>query len=157
MKTTAKTFGLALITSATLVLLWLKLAPFSSSSAPPTLFSPTPSPAAVNETKENSGGNVTVTVTPTELRVGKNPQFEVVFETHSVELDFDISQVTGLTDAAGNSYGLPSWDGTPPGGHHRRGNLVFEKPLAAVAGTVTLIFANLAGVRVRSFAWEIKP
>ncbi|PIN71876.1 hypothetical protein COV22_04660 [Candidatus Woesearchaeota archaeon CG10_big_fil_rev_8_21_14_0_10_47_5] len=42
--------------------------------------------------QENEGGEVAVIVTPQILEVGKQPKFQIVFDTHSVNLDFDVGQ-----------------------------------------------------------------
>src|SRR3989344_8292755 len=52
--------------------------------------------------QENEGGNVTVIVKPINFKIGEKPELEVIFETHSVDLDFDVSQVSNLSDDKGN-------------------------------------------------------
>lgn len=117
---------------------------------------PTPSVGgSAYETKERSEGNVTVTVTPRTLALSKAPQFDVSFETHSVELDFDVSNLAVLTDQTSTSFGTATWDGSPPGGHHRKGVLTFSQPLSKTTQTVSLTFANVAGIKTRTFTWEV--
>ena len=49
-------------------------------------------------TQENEGGNVKITVTPKVLEIRKNPVFEIEFETHSVDLSFNVSKQSVLVD-----------------------------------------------------------
>lgn len=104
--------------------------------------------------QENEGGNVTVIITPKNLKVGDNPEFEVKFETHSVELNFDVSQVSKLYDDKGNILTMPSWEGNPPGGHHRKGILTFSSPLGEIE-YVELTMLNIAGIKERKFKWRL--
>ncbi len=114
-----------------------------------------PSPTAVTfATQENSGGDVDVTVTPKTLVLGQRPRFKLEFNTHSVELDFDISQVTTLTDENGDTYTPPIWDGSPPGGHHREGILTFGQNLKEIK-SVTLSLSNISYVAKREFTWQL--
>ncbi|HLD24888.1 MAG TPA: hypothetical protein VJB96_03120 [Patescibacteria group bacterium] len=105
------------------------------------------------QTQENEAGNVTVSVTPLFLKAGLPASFDVAFETHSVELDFDVEKVATLTDSRGSSYSA-HWDGSPPGGHHRSGTLRFTPDLIAPT-TITLTFTNIAGTP-RTFTWEVQ-
>ena len=103
------------------------------------------------ETKQNEGGNVTVSVTPLRLKDGFPASFDVAFETHSVDLTFDVEQIATLADETGTTY-TPVWDGSPPGGHHRSGTLRFTPDLTDPA-TVMLTFSDIAGVPSRTFTW----
>ena len=106
------------------------------------------------ETKENEGGNVTVSITPLFLKPGLPASFDVAFETHSVDLPFDVVNIATLTDNTGALY-TPLWDGSPPGGHHRKGTLRFIPDLST-ATTLTLTFWDIAGIPTRTFSWEVK-
>lgn len=109
--------------------------------------------ANIFETKENSGGNVTVSVTPMTLKPGFPASLDIAFETHSVDLAFDVEKIAVMTDAAGKTY-IPHWQGSPPGGHHRKGTLVFT-PDIPKSTTVTLVFRNIAGIPSRTFTWTL--
>ena len=102
--------------------------------------------------QENSGGEVDIKVTPLVLKAGEKPQFKLEFNTHSVELDFDIVSVAILTDDLGNTYKPATWDGSTPGGHHREGTLAFAGNLKA-AKTLTLTLLEIGGVAKREFTW----
>ena len=109
------------------------------------------------ETREHTGGNITVAVTPINLSIGTSPSFNITFETHSVNLDYDVVTIATLSDNTGQTYGASTWSGSPPGGHHRNGTLSFSLPLSADARTVTLTLSGIADVPVRTFSWEVKP
>lgn len=116
---------------------------------------PATTPAAAGlATKEQSGGNVTVIVTPGALAAGKPAVFQLVFDTHSVDLDFDVAAAAELRDEKGAAYGTPLWNGDPPGGHHRKGVLTFPTPLQQTA-TLSLILNDIAGVTERTFVWKL--
>lgn len=111
-------------------------------------------PSSAFDTKENTGGNVTVIVTPQELGTGKPAVFQIVFDTHSVNLDSDVAQASALRDDQGNTYGTPAWKGDPPGGHHRKGTLSFPTPLKQIPA-ISLILKDIAGVQERTFVWKL--
>ena len=105
-------------------------------------------------TQENEGGNVKITVTPKTLAVGKKPSFDVVFETHSVDLTFDVAQISSLVDDKGNIYSNPNWNGSGPGGHHREGVLIFNTVLSETK-FIELIIKNVASVAERKFRLQL--
>lgn len=142
---------LALIASITIILLWIIAAPRPNAKQPETTPT-TQSPYSIQQRAEN---NVTVGVTPLSLTPRSKPTFQVEFETHSVELDFDVAKIAILADDQETSYGVPTWEGSPPGGHHRNGTLTFSQPLSNTATSLTLAFANIATVPVRTFSWQI--
>ncbi len=109
----------------------------------------------VYESQENEGGSVTVTVTPLSLKPGLPASFDVAFETHSVDLLFDIEKVAALTDDLGTTY-TPHWEGSPPGGHHRSGTLRFTPDIQEPT-TLTLTFTDIAGIPSRTFSWNVLP
>ena len=101
-----------------------------------------------------TGGEVDVTVTPEVLIAGQPPRFKLEFNTHSVELDFDIEKITRLSDDRRKDYGQPTWEGSPPGGHHREGKLSFADKLAETK-SVTLSLSGVAGISNREFIWQL--
>ncbi len=114
-----------------------------------------PVQVAAYEMKKNEGGEVTVSVTPTTLKSGFPASFEIAFETHSVDLAFDVEQIVSLEDETGIVY-TPHWDGSPPGGHHRSGILRFIPDLTR-ADTFTLTLKDIADIPTRTFTWEAAP
>ncbi len=100
------------------------------------------------------GGGVTVSVTPKDLAAdAPRWDFEVVFDTHSVNLNHDLVRSAALIDAAGGRHAPLAWDGDPPGGHHRKGVLSF-KPLGSV-DEVRLQIRDV-GMPERVFRWPLK-
>lgn len=108
-----------------------------------TIFSP--------DTKTDSQNSVTVEVKPLSLEIGQKPKFEVSFNTHSVELDFDVEKIATFVDDKNNKYGQPKWVGSPPGGHHRSGELEFDKIILKNTKEVFLTFKD-----IKRFSWKIK-
>lgn len=104
-------------------------------------------------TKQSSDqGEVSIEVTPVSLEPGKEAKFDVVFNTHSVELDYDLLKVSNLRDDKGNSLTPISWSGGS-GGHHLNGELVFPS-ISAKAISAQLIIVNISGFD-RSFVWNL--
>ena len=94
-------------------------------------------------TKTETWGEVTAAATLTEAG------FELQFNTHVTELDFEVEKIAKLTDDAGTDYGAGRWTGAPPGGHHRSGTLSFDKPIATSAQLVKLTLEGLG-----DWEWE---
>jgi hypothetical protein len=107
------------------------------------------------EPQSNNENAVTVEITPLNLPGGRPTlDFEVVFNTHSVELDFDPAAITVLRDDQGREYPAIGWDGAGPGGHHRSGTLQF-KPLESLPKFIEVVMQNVAGVPERVFHWDL--
>lgn len=105
------------------------------------------------ETKSDNQANVDIEVTPQTL--GFNNQenvFEVKFDTHSVDLDFDFTKIMVLTDNLGNQYPALKWEGGS-GGHHLTGKIVFPK-LKSGAQKIILKISGIGGVE-RNFNWDL--
>ncbi|MEK7597269.1 MAG: hypothetical protein AAB441_01335 [Patescibacteria group bacterium] len=107
-----------------------------------------------SKSQENEGGNVTVTAEPKALKMGEKPAFKIEFNTHSVDLSFNITKISSLVDDKGNVYSNPNWDGSGPGGHHREGILTFNSVLSETK-FVELIIKNVAGVAERKLKWNL--
>lgn len=155
MTITSKTITIAFVVSSLLAATSWMMANKQSALAPTPAISPTDQSVS-NESKEQSEGNVTVIVTPLKLIRGESPVFQLTFETHSVDLSFDVSAITTLMDDIGILYGVPVWNGSPPGGHHRKGTLSFSQPLAPSIQQVTITLFNIADVPKRTFTWQVK-
>lgn len=115
---------------------------------PPETSSQTPTTKA--QTK--SMGAVEVEVTPKTLARGKEAIFQFSLNTHSVDLNYDLTQIITLTDNLGKNYKALKWSGGS-GGHHLSGQLVFES-LSADVQTVT---ANIDSIdnQSTSFTWNL--
>ncbi len=111
-------------------------------------------PAGENfETQSNSEGGVTIEVTPKSIDEGT---FVIVLNTHSVELNDDLTRAAVLKDENGKEYRPMSWQGAPPGGHHREGILKFG-PLLPKPQKIKLIINGIGGIPERKFLWTILP
>lgn len=118
--------------------------------------SPSQNTASAYETKTDSQAEVNVTVTPLGLKSNSAQwKFDVGFNTHSVELNQDPSQVSVLIDDQGKQYQPVSWQGPQPGGHHLEGILIFN-PISPLPKSVTLKILGIAGVSSRDFTWTLK-
>lgn len=118
--------------------------------------------AATGEAAPQSieGGGVTVKVTPLNLgdATADTLDFEVVLDTHSVELNYDIAQLATLTDNLGNEYTPAAWTPEQSSGHHVSGKLRFADRAALLQSGVTeltLDVTNIAGVDSRPFTWTV--
>jgi hypothetical protein len=63
--------------------------------------------------------------------------------------------VSSLKDNTGRVYQATAWQGSEPGGHHRKGVLEFPK-LEDNTDSITLIIRNVANVLERTFEWSVK-
>lgn len=97
-------------------------------------------------------GAVDVTITPKTLSTGEPAVFELALNTHSVELDYDFTQIVTLTDNENNRYQAVKWSGGQ-GGHHLLGELTFGS-LSTKAKTITLNIDNIAD-QSTSFIWNL--
>lgn len=97
-------------------------------------------------------GEVIVEATPIFLEPGKEVRFKVVFDTHSVELSYDLLKAASLNDDRVNSLKPLSWSGGS-GGHHLNGELAFPS-ISGKAKFVELTIINISGFD-RKFRWNI--
>lgn len=96
--------------------------------------------------------SVTVTVTPVDISPeSKEWKFAVVMDTHSTELDQDLTKTSVLVDDQGTEYKPLRWDGAV-GGHHREGVLMFNQ-ITPIPKTVELRISGVGNV-MRSFIWK---
>lgn len=103
------------------------------------------------ETQTNDEGGVSVAVTPKNLSEGI---FEVGLNTHSVDLDIDLTKNSVIIDEKGKEYTAISWEGDGSGGHHRQGFLRFG-PVLGANKTIELKMREIGGIKERSFKWLI--
>ena len=116
-----------------------------------------PEETAVLETAVDEQGAVTVSVTPVDLEQEVSElAFEVVMNTHSVDLSMDLAELATLNTDNGRTVSATLWDAVP-GGHHVSGVLTFP---AVVEGTAVLegateLTLTITGVDApsRTFTW----
>lgn len=97
-------------------------------------------------------GAVEVEVTPVSVDPGKEVVFKLSLSTHSVELNYDYTQIATLTDEQGNVYKPIKWTGGNSG-HHLEGELSFD---VLLQNPKELTFA-LEGIDNKSetFIWKL--
>lgn len=96
----------------------------TTSSSPPASEQSTQVPASsALATKTVEAGAVTVKIDPVRVDAA-GAEFKVSFDTHSVDLDFDVSRNATLT-VAGAPWPGATWSGDGPDGHHRAGTIRF--------------------------------
>ncbi len=103
--------------------------------------------------QSSSEGSVTIKVTPISFS-GDIWKFNVVLDTHSDELDQDLTKNITLKDPVGNIYQPTAWEGSPLGGHHREGQLSFNT-ITPKPDSISLIVTNIGGIDARTFLWEV--
>ncbi len=105
-------------------------------------------------TRTNSGGGVTVKVTYLNPDSADNTRFQIALDTHSVSLDgYDFKALSLLRDEAGKPY-QPAEVQNKGSGHHRQIIIVFPK-IASETKELELVLKDIAGVKERSFRWEL--
>ena len=111
--------------------------------------------ASAYETKSNRENQVRVDVKPVQLAPGQPARFEVRMNSHSETLGEDMVAVSSVKDNAGRIYQATAWQGSEPGGHHRKGVLEFPK-LENNTESITLIIRKVAKVPQRTFEWLVE-
>lgn len=120
------------------------------------LVNPQPATAAELGARTSSAAGVTAKVTPKDI----SPQvavwqFAVVLDTHTQDLRDDLVKSAALVDGRGGRHAPLSWEGAPPGGHHREGVLRF-KGLGAQADAIELQIQRAGEQAPRVFRWKLK-
>lgn len=108
------------------------------------------------ESKIDEQVNVTITVTPVDFSPqSKQWKFNIVMDTHSIELDHDLTKSTVLVDDNGKEYKPMAWEGSEAGGHHREGVLVFNA-IQPMPKSVEIKIKDIGSIPERSFKWDLK-
>lgn len=96
-------------------------------------------------------GVVDIEVTPRLWQGNRQPAFEIALNTHSVELEYNLTEIIKLTDNLGNTYEPLEWNGGS-GGHHLRGEMTFER-VRGDPSSLTLTISGIDG-QTESFTWD---
>jgi hypothetical protein len=106
-------------------------------------------------TRTDSGGGVTIKVTFVDSKTTNDLRFQVVLDTHSVNLDsYDLKAISVLRDDAGNTYASTAVE-NKGSGHHREAIVSFAK-IAAGTKRIELVIKDVAGVKERIFRWNLE-
>jgi hypothetical protein len=115
----------------------------------------TSSAAASGATQTVGGGGVMAKVTFLNPKGADDARFQVVLDTHLVNLDtYDLKSIAVLRDDTGKIY-VPTAIENKGGGHHREAVVTFAK-LAPGAKRIELIIRDVAGVKERTFLWNLE-
>lgn len=98
------------------------------------------------QTLASNENNVEFKVTPISAN-----EFQISMDTHSVNLDFELTGISTLYDNLGNAYQPIKWEGSEPGGHHRSGTLKFPE-IKKNAKSIKLIIIDTTK---REFEWKV--
>jgi hypothetical protein len=105
--------------------------------------------------KINDENLVTFEVTPLDFSFNEPIRIEVAINTHQGDLDFEMTEITTLEDENGTLLKPMSWEGSPPGGHHRSGILTFPG-IHQKTSQIKLTIRDVYGVPKRIFEWQLK-
>lgn len=108
----------------------------------------------LSEVSSESEG-ITIVVKPIELQAGQSLRFELTMDTHEGSLNTDLPAAVSLVGIQGEKYPAVSWDGPPPGGHHRSGILTFSA-LDVLPAQLTMVIADDDWSAPREFAWDLE-
>jgi hypothetical protein len=98
---------------------------------------------------------VTITVTPASItNEAKTWDFEIVLESHTQALSDDLAGFSILIGDGKQTTPL-SWEGSPPGGHHRKGLLRY-KPISPAPQSLEMQIRRTGEPIPRSFRWRLK-
>jgi hypothetical protein len=132
------------------------IAACNTAAAQPETTRSRPNTSSLFVTQSSNERAVTVEVTPLNLpNGGSTLDFEVAFNTHSVDLSFDPATISVLRDGVGREYPAVAWEGAGSGGHHRSGVLRFKGPDDAT-DFIEVVIHEVAGVPERVFHWNLK-
>ena len=110
-------------------------------------------------TRIDEQGAVVFEVTPISLANASDVfEFDVVMNTHSIDLSMDLAALATLTTDNGVTVQAARWD-APLGGHHVEGKLIFPatkdgRSILEGANKLTLTILNV-DVPSRVFEWQL--
>ncbi|MCF6334526.1 MAG: hypothetical protein L3J12_02155, partial [Spirochaetales bacterium] len=109
----------------------------------------------LNLEKQIIKSNRVVFAVSPEIDPGVTIKLNVSMNTHSVNLDFNMLEISKLVDSDGNTYLPAEWQGPTDGGHHRSGVLIFSD---IPEDLQELNFIMIPGGRFEEldFKWEVK-
>ena len=148
----SKIFFIILLVLAVLVIFWLTAKQKQKLSTTTSVQTGSDAQALIIPSQTKSMGAVEIEVTPVSIVSGKNVIFKLSLNTHSVELDYDFTQIATLTDDQENSFKPIKWTGGN-NEHHLEGELIFG-PFSVSSKELTLTL-NGVDSKVESFSWPL--
>lgn len=103
------------------------------------------------KTERDASGEVSVSVIP---QFEKGIDFKISMDTHAGELSTDMMRAAVFEDEDGTVHLPTSWEGDPPGGHHRAGVLHFGT-FTPMPKKVDFTLLNIGTVKERKFSWRL--
>lgn len=158
-----KRFALPLLLTLSLILAACapsQTTPLQTDPQPASVSTEASSSSSESAIRSDQQGAITVEVTSLNLDSATDTlDFDVVMDTHSVDLSMDLASLATLTTDTGITVQATLWD-APLGGHHVAGKLIFPatqdgKSILEGAATLTLTLVNV-DVPSRSFEWDLK-
>lgn len=113
-----------------------------------------PALAASLGAQSSSQSGVTLSVTPRDLGQAVW-EFEVALNTHSKELSDDLVAASVLIADGGAKRKARTWQGDPPGGHHRKGVLSFDA-VSPVPAKIELQIQRPGESTPRILRWQLR-
>ena len=104
--------------------------------------------------KLSDENSVSIKVKPIDFSFSRPVQFDISLTTHQGSLNFDLAQISVLEDDNGGVHKPLRWEGSPPGGHHRSGTLIFPR-LENRNRSIKLKISGVDNVSERVFQWEL--
>lgn len=97
-----------------------------------------------------------VYLNPLQQKAAKEFSFDVVMETHSVDLDaYKMETVSFLRIDGKQEQKALGWFNPGGGGHHISGVLKFAGPIASEAKSIQVIIRGVGDVKERIFEWKL--
>jgi hypothetical protein len=112
-----------------------------------------PAVAAPLASQSTTVSGVTAKAKPLVV-TGDRWEFEIVLETHTGDLGDDLLKTSVLVTDNDVRLRPLEWHGDPPGGHHRKGVLVFQAVKPAPA-TIELQITRPDEGAPRAFRWQL--
>lgn len=134
--------------------------PLQTDPQPDSVPTESSSPSNDSATRTDEQGAIIFEITPLNLNAPTDTlEFDVVMDTHSIDLSMDLATLSTLTTGAGISVDATLWD-APLGGHHVEGKLIFpatKNNKSILEGTTKLILTiRNVDAPTRIFEWELK-
>lgn len=118
------------------------------------LFAQGTSPVKDLDEQSQTSNKVTFSVTPL-IDGGKSIDFEISMNTHSVNLDFIMTEIASLKVNGGEFVNAVAWNGDSSGGHHRSGTLTFLNENHDIRDIILVINPKSRRFKELTFQWEI--